>query len=249
MIFMILPAWLLLMIPHLIAGAGKLIGSASAIRAQNRYNSPFQQVQRLKAAGLPFAAFSAGQAGNQSQLPDFSGFDNIGNAVNSGINQSNQIDMFRELLRKAGFDADIRENEAALSAEDFLEMGMSGRVINGEYITNQRFMKRMEIEMKEMDWWYKRYEGRIKEIDAKIKEDLAASGKLSEGAEAEIDRLLLSNKLLRQQLKSNDDRAAAQAKIVETMSKGGLSFWEALMLQVLGGLSGGISGGGMNLGF
>ena len=66
MIFMILPVWLLPLLKSVlpaIGGIGSTIAGVTAQESMNRYNDPRRQLQRLNAAGLPFAAFQAGQAG------------------------------------------------------------------------------------------------------------------------------------------------------------------------------------------
>jgi len=52
------------------AGQIQRAQSQGDIARQNAYNSPAQQVARLREAGLPFAAYEKGQAGNQSSLPE-----------------------------------------------------------------------------------------------------------------------------------------------------------------------------------
>ena len=74
MIFMFLPVWLLPLLKSVLPAVGAIGSSIASVNAQermNRYNDPRRQLQRLNAAGLPFAAFEAGQVGQQSQLPDF----------------------------------------------------------------------------------------------------------------------------------------------------------------------------------
>lgn len=243
-----MPGWLLLMLPQLIAGLAKLIGSKSALNKQNFYNSPAQQISRLKAAGLPYAAFEAGQAGTQSQLPDLSGFDTIGNSVGMGINQSNQMKMFIELLRKAGFDADIRGNERDISNEE-RDFALEQRDGAFGSMSNARYRKKLEVEMQEQGFWIQKFTSEMTEIDSLIKSARFEKGDLMKQAEEEFQRLIITNKLANQLWDSNDKKNRAFQKIVDTMSKGGLGFIEALLLQFMGSLSGGFSGGGMNLGF
>lgn len=252
LVFMVLPAWFLLALPSLIAGMGQLIGSSAAVQRQNRYNSPFEQIKRLRAAGLPFAAYAAGQAGNQSQLPDFSGFNMVGNAVGQGITQSNQVKMFRELLRKAGFDADIRFNEREISNEETIgALSYTFEDPFGQDVSIARGNKLLDFRIKEYGSWIAQHNARVTEIDRLIKESRFESGKLMDMAEAEYDKLIQSNKLMKQAYDTAESKNAAFQKIVDTMkgSDGELSFWQALLLQFVGAMSGGVSGGGMKLGF
>ena len=78
---MFLPVWLLPLLKSVLPAVGAIGSSIASVNAQermNRYNDPRRQLQRLNAAGLPFAAFEAGQAGQQSQLPDFGGIAQAG---------------------------------------------------------------------------------------------------------------------------------------------------------------------------
>lgn len=247
-----MPAWFILMMPQLIAGLSKLLASRVALNKQNRYNSPIEQMRRIREAGLPFAAFEAGQAGSQSQLPDLSGFDTIGSAVGTGITQGNQMKLFFELLRKAGFDADIRGNEADISTAErdalmnnFVDYGAGNKVpIAGA-------KKLAEFEITKFGQWSAGHKEAMDAIDRKIKEERFDSGRLVEILDEEFDRLVNTNKAMRQAWQGNEDKDAAFKTIVEIMkgSDGKLGFMEALLIQIMKSLSGGVSGGGVNLGF
>lgn len=245
-----MPQWFLLMLPQLVAGLGKLIGSKTALNKANIYNSPVSQLARLKAAGLPYAAFEAGQAGAQSQLPDFSGFDNIGNAVGMGIQQSNQVKMFTELLRKAMADADVSENLRDVSNEETIgSLGYTYKDPEGKMVPIARISKLLDFQLKEYGTWSAKYRSEMEKIDNLIKSARFKDGSLLAQAQEEFNRIVNANKLADQLYKSNEAKNAAFQKIVNTMSKGGLNFFEALLIQMLSSMSGGFSGGGMNLGF
>lgn len=245
-----MPAWFILMLPQLIAGLGKLISSRSALNKQNIYNSPVEQISRLRAAGLPYAAFEAGQAGSQSQLPDLSGFDNLGSAVGTGINQGNQMRMFEELLRKASADADVAGNLRDVSNE-ITDFELESRDGPFGSMSNARYQKKLEVEMKEQGFWVQKFQLELIEIDRLIKASRFETGDLMKQADAEFDKLIIGNKLANQLWESNDAKNKAFQRIIDTMegSDGKLGFVEALLIQLISSLSGGAEGGGMKIGF
>lgn len=90
-----LAAWL----PAAIGAVGAMIGrkqSQGDIARQNAYNSPAQQVKRLREAGLPIAAMEGGYAGEQSQLPETSGRE-IGGNIASYITTQTQLQQLKIL--------------------------------------------------------------------------------------------------------------------------------------------------------
>lgn len=103
-------------------GGSQILGSVlnrrqslKDIEAQNKYNSPVEQLARLREAGLPFAAYSQGQAGNQSATPQTSGegVKSAGNTLANHIiysTQLKQLDILKqdERLKKA----EVRKTEA-----------------------------------------------------------------------------------------------------------------------------------------
>lgn len=234
----------------MLAGMGKLVGSQAAINRQNRYNSPVEQIRRLRQAGLPFAAFQAGQAGNQAQLPDLSGYDMMGSAIGTGISQANQATIFKELLSKAQSDAGIASNLFGISEEEFKAgMGHFSKGPMGNDINMFQYSKLLDIQAKEYSVWISKHREKIEKIDKLIKEARFEDGTLMDEAIARMNSVMLSNDLAKQAWNTNDSRNRAAQRIVDTMSKGGLSFLEALFLQIIGSLGGGVNMGGMNLGF
>lgn len=118
------------LIPLLAAGvsAGGAIGGAAIQRGQskrdiadqNAYNHPARQLARLREAGLPYAAYAAGQAGNQSALPitNDGGASQAGQHIAQGLNnyittqaQLKQIDILKAETRQRNADADLKEAE------------------------------------------------------------------------------------------------------------------------------------------
>lgn len=254
-VFMILPAWFILMMPQLIAGLGKLVASRVALNKQNRYNSPIEQMRRIREAGLPFAAFEAGQAGSQSQLPDLSGFDQIGGAIGTGITQSNQIKMFEELLRRAGADADVSENLRDLSDSERDAMLNNSVDMYGKPIPLAGAKKVLEFNILKFGAWSAEHKERVDDINRKVLESRFDSGQLQKIADEEFERLVNSNKQMIQAWETNDKQNAAFQKIIDTMqgSDGKLGFMEALLIEFLKAIGGGFKsdskGTSGNIGF
>lgn len=75
-----MPAWLAPLLPSIISGAASIFGgvigrgqSRRDIREQNEYNSPKNQLARLREAGLPMGAMGNNIANTQSSIPQTSG--------------------------------------------------------------------------------------------------------------------------------------------------------------------------------
>lgn len=115
MVYLIAP-WLALALPGIIGAAGSIIGRAQSrgdIARQNAYNSPANQVKRLREAGLPMAALEGGQAGTQSALPETSGEkigESIGNYMTTSTQQL-QLKLLQEEIRLKSTEADKNEAE------------------------------------------------------------------------------------------------------------------------------------------
>lgn len=77
--------------------------SRADIRRQNEYNDPVSQLERLRAANLPYAAMTDSISGNQSQLPESE------NSVLRGIEQGLQATMMKKQMELT--DAQIKATE------------------------------------------------------------------------------------------------------------------------------------------
>lgn len=245
--------FLLPLLPYLIpamAGLGSAAMSAGAVNRMNRYNDPRAQLQRLNAAGLPFAAFAQGQAGSQSSLPDTSG---VAEGINQGAAnfmmnrmQKKQIELIDEqiktqkaLERKTWSDALFSHSQARVASAEADEKLSEYGSIN-EKPSNLAFLMGKEREIKELEVFTKKYDNEIKRIDSLFKSEAYQSGKLTKQLDAEIDGLLLRNDLARQQFKDNQTRTVARNEIIDRMKKNGLSVGEALVIQIMNALTGGL---------
>lgn len=229
MIFMILPAWMLALFPTLLGGILKAGLSQGTINQMNRYNSPQQQLMRLNAAGLPFAAFAAGQAGQQSSLPDTSGFG--GESFMQNYSQAKQLDLLKQQIRKLGADADISENLRDVSDQETmvaLEDSGYGR-------TNAGMNKEADYRIKSAALAVAKNQKQISDIELRIKR--ATEGVEKQKAYKALDLMLLQLGIGGQAMENERVRQAARNKIVATMEKNGLTLMEAILLQVMSGLS------------
>lgn len=250
MIFMVLPAWLLAMIPGLVGGFAKMKFSQDAVNRMNRYNDPRAQMQRMLSAGLPVSAMGSLSAGEQSQLPDVGGIgDNISNYFQSFL-QMKQQEMLQGQIKGQGISnemqgylADIMGEEAAAG----LEAG--GFDTFGNARSNAFMSKAAEYEMKQVGLKVQKNQERISSVEADLKERLAESGYFDKEAKAKLDSLLVELDIKGLQENNMKAQTIARDTILKRMSRNGISLGEAILLQVMNSLSGGVSFGGGRIGF
>ena len=237
MIFMILPVWLLPLLKSVlpaIGGIGSTIAGVTAQERMNRYNDPRRQLQRLNAAGLPFAAFQAGQAGNQSQLPDFGGIQQAGQSLGdfmTNFQQAEQgkltLDNLKEAGRSASAAADVAESNRDVTLEENIYQLDQGKFNTRAFLDGSRDV---ELRMKE-------HQRDLAELDLKMKQELNDSGKLTEKLQAEIDLLLQNIVKGKKYLETQDDLDNARDMIVNKMKEGGTNIWEAFAISILTAMS------------
>lgn len=76
----------------ILGGLADRLLSQGAINRQNKYNHPLQQVRRLREAGLPMAAMSGSNTGNQASLPESA---QLGGKIQQGIATSQQLEQIK----------------------------------------------------------------------------------------------------------------------------------------------------------
>lgn len=247
MVYMILPAWLLALIPGLIGGFAKSAMSQGAVNKMNWYNSPASQLRRVMEAGLPAAAFFGGQAGQQAQMPDYSG---IGESIsNFQITRGQQIqqELLMEQIRKMMADADVSENLRDISNEETLA-GLDIRAIRGGIPRTDAYMnKRADYEMKENALGLLKNQHDISTVEKNVRIFLEQNQK--DKAKAELDKLLLQLDIGGQAMENERVRTIARNAIIGRMEEGGLSLLEAILIQVMSSIGGGVSNTGANIGF
>ena len=228
MIFMFLPVWLLPLLKSVLPAVGAIGSSIASVNAQermNRYNDPRRQLQRLNAAGLPFAAFEAGQAGQQSQLPDFGGIAQAGESLGNfqtNYQQAQQGDLTIENLRHAGrtaaAGADMAESNRDVTIEENKYQLGEGKY-NTRTFTDS--LRKLELDLKEN-------QKAMGELDLQMKRDLQESGVLGKKAQAELDLMLQNITKGNKYLDTQDDLDAARDMIVNKMKEGGMNIWRHL---------------------
>ena len=245
MVVMILPAWLLAMLPGLIGGIVSGGMQAGAVSRANRYNDPRSQLARLNAAGLPFAAFTNGQAGNQSSIPDVSQLgSNISDYMSNRIQQE-QAKLLKEQIRNASATADMTEYQRDIAKEQRDAVLMQGEF---DWMGQKRSLayldKERDYRIKKLDEWFKENDKKVKEVESQFRITNFDNGNEQKKLEAEIDKLILSNDLARQALKDNETRTLARNQIIDMMkdSNGKLSLIEAITIQIMNAMSGGLQG-------
>lgn len=118
--------------------------SRGDIARQNAYNSPKEQLSRLREAGLPMAAMTGISAGNQSVIPEQGNFKG---SIAEGMRTSTQmaqIKILKEEARLKASEADLNE-----ARRDFLLSGI-GEPIAGTNLTSnlqgEQILQRNQIE-------------------------------------------------------------------------------------------------------
>lgn len=242
MMFFIIPVWLLALLPQLIGGIANAALSQGSINRQNRYNSPLSQVRRLREAGLPAWASGGISAGAQSSLPDMSG---IGNSLTNFLGSSLQVkqgDALQETIRKLIADADIAENLRDVSnveTDTALNMGFVDE--NGFFRSNAGYKKDVEYDSIRIGYDILKNQKAISDTDKAVVEALKQNR--IDLAKTQLDVMLKNLEIAGQNFDNEKRRNVAANKIISSMEKNGLSLMEALFIQLMSSVSGGIGGG------
>lgn len=118
--------------------------SKGDIAAQNAYNSPKEQLARLREAGLPMAAMTGQTSGNQSVIPEQGNFKaSIGESMKTSMTLA-QMKILKEEARLKGSEADLNE-----ARRNYLLSGM-GEDVAGTNLTGilkgERQLQQNQIE-------------------------------------------------------------------------------------------------------
>jgi len=238
-------------IPGLIKAVGNLGSyfiSRGEVNRQNRYNSPREQVRRLREAGLPYAAASE-FSNEQTSIPDTSG---IGKAAEglSGYYETQKVSQEIEILKEQESywrsQAGIKSNEFDFSNADVEYLLNNGYIRDGDAISWYRHAKEIDIAMKEIEQYIGNNKKAISDVDKDIsirtKEDVIKT--ITE----KLDLIKNQSAILKQQYDNTEKWNIAKNTVIDTMTNGGLSFFEAISLMVLQSFSAKVSGGGLQLG-
>lgn len=207
-------------------------------RKERLYNSPAQQVKRLREAGLPTAAGS-NITGGQTQAATI-GSDNYGTAQlndNLGKSITRQIDKKRinligEEIRSTKANADINSGAAAWlgdQTENYL----------GSIQTNQAAQLDFIKASHEAEAIIKDNQQFITGIEREVKEELRDKGYLTKETIARVDQLLAATGLTNEQTSSLTDQRQARSVVLNLLRKGGMNGFEAIAYMLIAKYMGG----------
>lgn len=239
-------------LPGLIKAAGHLGGyflSKMEVRNQNKYNEPINQAKRLREAGLPMAAAESFN-NRQDSLPDVSGVGRAGDKLGDYYKVDKAIteaEIAEELLNYWHAQAGIKINEGRFSDADVKFLLDEGYIKEGDAKSWYRHAQEIDMAMKGVA---QSIQGHQNEI-LRLEEDLRTATNPTDIkiAEAKLNQMLLNIQMGNEELSNMIDFSKARQKIVQSMSQGGLSFGEAMLIQILQGVTGGVSNKGVNVGF
>jgi len=245
--------WLEGHMPNVIGAVGSILGQVKSegyIRKMNRYNEPVNQLERLRKAGLPMAAYSHVGAGNQSAIPQ-QGIGQAGDYLSKFLDtdqtKANTASTL-ELLRGISADSDMKAYDRNVYLSDFVGDDNRRTTLREEQIQTGIALQKAQVALQ-------RHSGTIASIDAEAKEQLRRDGKLNAETYARIELLGKQMGLIgqhtemmksQQQALENDNRAMQE--IIKRMDKNGMSLGESLLLMFLQKGKAAAGGSGFNIG-
>lgn len=195
--------------------------SRGDIDRQNEYNSPINQLARLREAGFPMAAgFQGGvTAGSQSALPQTSGAA-ASNAIAGFISTAVQLKQLKLI------DAQIAKTQ---------EEGQSVAIDNqikmldptaGEPLSYGARMARLQYETAGLhkDLLENSYD--INSMEYKLRKELYDDGTLSQITRQQLESLIVSLGIARQ----TENKGRIMDSIIERMKTNGIGLFEALLM-------------------
>lgn len=234
-----MPVPLAVILPSLIQAAGGIgqhFANRNAINRQNRYNSPVEQVARLREAGLPLSSLDGtAQAGNQSGLPGGEGIaeagQNLGNFMQTAV-QKKQLELMDAQIKAVGAQA----AHSAASAQG-VEIDNQNKLVDpfaGEPISYVQRKQRLELETAQIqkDINSNRYE--IEKIDKLVKESLYKDGTITGTARTALSNMVAELTSRYQSI----NRASIEDTLIRELMKGGISTGEAFLHAIMTGVMG-----------
>lgn len=208
-----MPIPLAVILAGLTAGGGILnrwMGTQD-IKRQNLYNTPANQVRRLREAGLPYAAMTDAISGNQSQVPENPDFikDGIGSYVQNTMMQK-QLELLEVQIRKEAGLAEQAWKDAGLKANLLTRDNEQLQYdINAEGLDDMQFpsgippsnLVRKEVRQRkiaETELLSKVLDNELKGMEMKLK------GLTAEEIGKRIEGIVINNAILRQTFNDND---------------------------------------------
>lgn len=155
------------------------------LQRQNIYNSPKEQIKRLKEAGLPLATMFGGQGGSTSEQPQNTNVDpSLG--VAKGLDnfftnrmQSKQLELLDAQIRSQNADASVKEGEAKWLGQT---------AISGA--TNQEDILIAKRDQAQFESIIKGNEQILSNQATAIESELYSSGKLTQNRLNQIEELV-----------------------------------------------------------
>lgn len=191
------------------------------IDRQNAYNSPIQQVARLKEAGLPMAALTDGHAGSQSALPQTSGQgikDALGSFITTQL-QKKQIELMEAQIRKTNEEAQGQANKNQIDMLDPLA---------GTPVSSMARMARLDFEMKQIQKEMMSRSKDIQELDYKVQKELTDDGTITAITRFQLQGLINGVILGNQSI----NKGLVMDRVIQEMKKGkgSITLFEALLM-------------------
>lgn len=202
-----------------------------ALERMLEYNTPANQLARLREAGLPFAAFSDTAAGNQSQAQPSteSGLNEIGKFATTRMMQK-QMELLEAQINATNADAAKKEVEANSLQTD---LNIKQMPKDAEPIASAAVEARGRITLQEGQALIQKYDSELKRIDALVKDELQKDGTLSKHVREQVRALVAQTKLTGVESHNREVQARAANYIIERMTKNGLTATEAMLLYKL----------------
>lgn len=230
------------------AGAGGAAldrgGSRRAIDRQNEYNTPANQVKRLREAGLPYAAMTSGNVGNQSQAQTETR-SGVGESVRGGIDkfiettmQKKQLELMAEQIemvkqqrateeantRKTWADALMSDTRAKVETDlaqwrlnrEGSDLTMPGDLAPSNQIQAQ--VREANLQQAHLD--SQKIQNELKAIERNVQSELYNDGTLTNKTRQELVNLVMQSDTMKAQQRlmgQNFDIIEMQRKVEKTL--------------------------------
>lgn len=215
------------------------------LERQNRYNSPAEQLKRLKEAGLPAAAFFSGGVSSQSDQPRST-------EVSPDLGTSAFFDKFamNQLQKKQLeiMDAEVREKRANASLkESEAQWLLTNRMSNqdpsfapGTVHPRQHLLLQADMNMKDYQVRNIRITNEIEETVNKIKKlELDNRSDYDRNRMAqEVVKLVMQNDMMKQVIDTTRDKMVFMRAVSQGFQKDGIKGIEAILFNLMYGEGG-----------
>lgn len=216
---------------NFISGAQRRQQQQHDIAEQNKYNSPAEQLKRLREAGLPYGAFESGQAGTQSALPEANA------ALNNFGSESltNFMTTHLQLKQIELLDAQIKNTQEEAQGKAIDNQVKQLDPFAGEPVSYAARKAKLEVQMQQLqyDMSANRYE--MEKIDYEVKKSLNSTGHLTGEVRQRVANMWWSMKSIQQAYRNTENATKAFNVMIEQLEKGGMSVGEAFIHSLMTG--------------